>query len=149
MKLSEIKQLMEAVMQLESRPEFEALRRTLGDKVANDVLVAWRGDAQDYQRSGGKNFEPLTPRLLNPDVLARKYGIRLTPDMQRALSGVVQLAHHAFPNVERLRAPKQSPYATGVWGQERFARESKLTPDESALYESLQEEVALLTSDTK
>lgn len=149
MKLSDIKQLMEAVTQLEGRPEFDALRRTLGDKVANDVLVAWNGDARDYQRAGGKNFDALVPRLLNADVLSRKYGIRITPDMQRAISGVVQLASHAFPATDRLRATKQAPYATGVWGHERFARESQLTPNDAALYESLQEEVALLTTDTE
>lgn len=149
MKLSDIKQLLEAATQLDSRPEFDALRRAVGDKIANDVLVAWNGDARDYQRSGGKNFEPLVPRLLSADVLSRKYGIKVTPELQRALSGVIQLAYHAFPKEEQLRAPKQSPYTHGAWGQERFARESQLTPSDTALYESLREEVALLTSDTK
>lgn len=146
MKLAELHQLLEAATQIDQQPEFQQLQQLAGEQVARDIVAAWNGDQRDYARSGGKNFEALVPKLLSPSVLSRKYGVKVTSELQQVLSRLVALAYHAMPPVDRLRATTQAKYANDVWGHERFARESQLTADDAALYESLKAEVALLTS---
>lgn len=149
MKLSEISALLESAAAFDQRPEYQQLRQLAGDAVARDVLAAWNGDQRDYQRSGGNNFEALVPKLLSPNALTRKYGIRVTPELQQVLSQIVQLSHHSMPPPNKLRSTVNSKYANDIWGHERFARESLLANSESALYESLKQEVALLISEEK
>jgi hypothetical protein len=149
MKLSDIKPLAEAAPALailEQRPEFQRLRQVVGDKLANDVLLAWSGDMRDYERTGGKNFQSLVVQMLNDNVLQRKYNIPATKEVRDVVVPIIQLAHHAMPDVSRMRAPQNAPRSNDVWGNVKWARESMEFTD-YVLYESLKRDVrTLLTS---
>ena len=107
-------------------PEFQKLKELGGDKLANDVAVAWQGDARDYQRSGGKGFQPLVAQMLNDRVVERRYGIQLTPELRTVLSRIIQLSHHAFPDTNRLKATTNAPHSGDVWGMFGLASAPKL-----------------------
>ena len=150
MKLQEVASILnEAVVNFEQSPEVQQLRQLLGDQVANDALTAWNGDQRDYQRSGGKNFDPLVPRLLNPDVLSRKYNIRVTPAVQSVLSRIVQLARQTMPDTTSNISAYNARFKDDVWGHERFAREGVDLSAENALYEALGQEVDTLLKTRK
>lgn len=153
MKLSQIKQLTEAEVRpsqapdfVQRSPEFQKLKELGGDKLANDVAVAWQGDARDYQRSGGKGFQPLVAQMLNDRVVERRYGIRLTPELRTVLSRIIQLSYHAFPDVDRLKATSNAPHSGGVWGNV-WARECAEVEFDAALYEVIKADVLTLLSE--
>lgn len=127
-------------------PEFQQLRDLAGDKLANDIAVAWQGDVKDYARTGGKNFQPLVAQMLNDRVVERRYGLQLTPELRRTLAKLVQLAHHSFPNPDQLRGTSNAVHTGGVWGN-AWARECAKIEYDDVLYEVLKAETALLLSE--
>ena len=153
MKLSQIKQLQEAALRpsqapdfVERSPEFSKLRELGGEKLAHDVAIAWQGDARDYQRTGGKNFQPLVAQMLNDRVVERRYGIHLTTDLRAVLSRIIQMSYHAFPDVTKLRATINAPHSGGVWGN-IWARECEEVEFDAALFEVIKADVLTLLSE--
>lgn len=127
-------------------PEFQQLRDLAGEKLASDIAVAWQGDVKDYARTGGKNFQPLVAQMLNDRVVERRYGVEITPPLRKILSALVQLAHHAFPDTERLRGTTNATYSGGVWGN-AWARECATVEFDEILYEVLKADVVTLLSE--
>lgn len=152
MKLSQIKNLTEqqrpsqAPDYVQRSPEFAKLRELGGDKLANDVAVAWQGDARDYERTGGKNFQPLVAQMLNDRVVERRYGITPSSELRAILSRIIQMSYHAFPDVTKLRATTNAPHTGGVWGNS-WARECAEVEFDAALFEVIKADVLTLLSE--
>lgn len=149
MKLTHIRQLRESATpaMLQRSEEFAKIRDLIGDKFANDVAIAWQGDARDYQRSGGKNFQSLVVQLLNDRIIEHRYGATITPELHRVLQRIKSLAYHAFPDVNSLRATHNAPYANDVWGYYNWARECNDVEFDSALFEIIKADVSPLLTE--
>lgn len=127
-------------------PEFQQLRTLAGDKLATDVAIAWQGDVKDYARTGGKGFNPLVAQMLDDRVIERRYGIQSTPQLRKILSSIKQLSHHAFPDINQLRATTNAPYTGGVWGNQ-WARECASVEYDELLYEVLKADIVTLLTE--
>lgn len=147
MKLSNILPLFEAVLpSIESNPDLMKLA-TINAKLANDLQVAWQGDARDYQRTpDGKNFQSLVVQMLNARVLERKYGIQITPEVNSSVQRLSALAHQTFIDRTKLRAASNAGATGGIWGNS-WARESVAVDFDNGLYENLKQEITALLSE--
>lgn len=154
MKLSQIKTLTEERASqspdyVQRSPEFAKLRELAGEKLAHDVAVAWQGDAREYSRTGGKGFQSLVAQMLNDRVVERRYGIHVSSELRGVLSRIINMAYHAFPDVNKLRATRNQVGPNDVWGHHVWARECAEVEFDAALFEIIKDDVSTLLSEGK
>jgi hypothetical protein len=118
------------VRNLTDRDEFKAIQQTAPD-FAKKLVLAWEGDAREYDRNGGKGFDPLFPKMLEPKSIA-KFAPGLKAD--QAISLLKQLFNYSFSTKQTTARSDNS-----VWAQERWAKESQNF--DKAAYKLLREEV--------
>jgi hypothetical protein len=122
---------------LTDRDEFKAIQHEAPD-FAKKLVLAWEGDARDYERSQGKGFDPLFPKMLDPKSVAKfAPGLKVDGALEKGLGLLKQLHGMSFPT-----KPAAARTDNSVWSHERWARESQ--DFDMVGYEMLREEVLTL-----
>jgi len=121
------------VSHLTSRAEFKKIE-TQDSSFAKKLKLAWEGDGIDYTKSKGKGFDPLFPKMLEPNAI-KKFAptVKLTPTEIGVLK---QLALMSFPTIK-------SKTDNSVWKNERWAYEELADFDQNE-YNILREEIEAL-----
>lgn len=96
--------------------EYKAVQK-LDANYAKKLLLAWDGDARDYDRNKGKGFDPLFPKMLDPKAI-EKFAPDLDDATVRKLQILKRLHDFSFPTGHS--APKTD---NSNWSQERWVKE--------------------------
>lgn len=122
---------------LTDREEFKHIQSAAPD-FAKKLALAWDGDSRDFERSQGKNFDPLFPKMLDSKSVAKfAPDLKIDQTLEKQLGLLKQLHSYSFPN--KTPATRKD---SSVWSNERWAKESQ--DFDMVDYEMLREEVDAL-----
>lgn len=90
----------------------------LAPKYAMELGQMWQAEKNslDAANSKGERYDSIIPSMLTPDYAAKRYGVKVTPDVEALLSRLLQVAYSVFASKGMLKGDVQGRGNKDQWG---------------------------------